>query len=108
VAFEAFVRGRNPHAILTRSKTDPEAYYIPTTQSGWIGWLARSRTPREAIPMILYCPRCHHQHIDKPSGVWSNPPHRSHLCSACGWIWRPADVATTGVKNIQTRGEHDS
>ena len=79
------------------------------------------------IPMILHCPACGTQHIDKPegqaypgmtaeesraqndsSGLWSNPPHRSHLCHSCGHIWRPADVATTGVDCIQTHGEADS
>lgn len=59
------------------------------------------------IPMILFCPACGVQHIDKPEGDWTNPPHRSHLCHYCGHIWRPADVATTGVKDIATRGEHD-
>ncbi len=79
------------------------------------------------IPMILHCPACGVQHIDKPegqfypgmtadeshaqndaSGLWSNPPHRSHLCHSCGHIWRPADVATTGIERIQTRGKSDS
>ncbi len=79
------------------------------------------------IPMVLHCPACGVQHIDKPegqfhpgmtadeslaqndaSGLWSNPPHRSHLCQSCGHIWRPADVATTGIERIQTRGKADS
>jgi rubredoxin len=78
---------------------------------------------REPIPMILHCPACHTQHIDAPepgmlisSGPtagrvrpgWTNPPHRSHLCQECGHVWRPADVPTTGVKSVQTRGKNDS
>jgi hypothetical protein len=39
---------------------------------------------------------------------WTNPPHRSHLCGACGCVWRPADVPTVGVKRIQTRGSRDT
>lgn len=85
----------------------------------------------QPIPMVLHCPSCGTQHIDKSKpcdmgmncevGVcyasamgeperctaWNNPPHRSHLCHACGTIWRPADVATVGVAAIQTHGKAD-
>lgn len=69
------------------------------------------------IPMVLHCPACGMRHIDAPdhrhyipgtSKEWDNPPHRSHLCHGCGHTWRPADVPTTGVAAIQTRGQHDS
>lgn len=89
------------------------------------------------IPMILYCPACGEQHIDKAEEPrrlangnvahgcemcdgedectcpgwkprwWTNPPHRSHLCDNCGHIWRPADVPTEGVASIATVGEKD-
>ncbi len=84
----------------------------------------------EPIPMILYCPNCFRQHIDKPEPCyhcgnpdrdgcglmdagyrcikWDNPPHRSHLCAHCGHIWRPADVCTTGVERIETKGKNDN
>jgi predicted RNA-binding Zn-ribbon protein involved in translation (DUF1610 family) len=75
--------------------------------------------------MVLHCPACGQQHIDAPdpeppmiyamglcaSGsrpFWGNPPHRSHLCHGCGHIWRPADVPTTGVQAVKTRGKNDS
>lgn len=85
--------------------------------------LEREQLP---IPMILLCPMCGVQHIDAPethhvdramaeigmvvdySASWDNPPHRSHLCHACGCIWRPADVPTTGVARIETRGKADT
>lgn len=83
------------------------------------------------INMVLYCPNCGMQHVDKPDdrckmgggcdesgrcyaesqGVpercerWTNPPHRSHLCHACGTIWRPADVPTNGVAELKTQGK---
>lgn len=73
------------------------------------------------IDMILFCPRCSAQHVDAPepdlgpnidgSGdmpLWNNPVHRSHLCHACSFIWRPADVPTNGVAAIETRGTNDS
>jgi hypothetical protein len=73
------------------------------------------------IPMVLFCPCCGVQHIDEPgpatkwanndhppsSNQWTNPPHRSHLCAACGFIWRPADICTEGVKAIETKGGKD-
>lgn len=62
---------------------------------------------RHPIPMVLHCPRCGGQHVDKATAEWTNPPHRSHLCAGCGCIWRPADVPTTGVDHAETRGKDD-
>ncbi|WP_063892439.1 hypothetical protein [Burkholderia anthina] len=74
----------------------------------------------EPIDMLLYCPKCGVQHIDHAEPAvehehgavefeaWDNPPHRSHLCHACGTIWRPADVPTNGVAAIRTRGKADT
>jgi len=62
----------------------------------------------QPIDMVIFCPGCGTQHIDEPSDTWDNPPHRSHLCHACGYVWRPADVCTNGVAVIKTRGEADS
>lgn len=62
------------------------------------------------IDMLLFCPRCDYQHVDapQPEKGWDNPPHRSHECQHCGCIWRPADVATNGVRSITTRGKADN
>ncbi len=60
------------------------------------------------VPMVLHCPKCGAQHVDAPSPGWDNPPHKSHLCHGCGCIWRPADVETTGVAAIETRGKADT
>lgn len=85
---------------------------------------AALRRAMEPVPMLLYCPACGQQHIDRDdptkdatglkvhSGIlgdahWKNPPHRSHLCNFCGHIWRPSDHATTGVASIETKGEND-
>lgn len=74
----------------------------------------------DPIDMVLHCPKCRAQHIDAPEetdpstwtperyGHWTNPPHRSHLCAACGTIWRPADVPTNGVAAVKTRGKADT
>lgn len=84
------------------------------------------------IPMILFCPApgCGLQHIDAEAehdedcatlrswrgpdipacdcDRWMNPPHRTHTCHSCGHMWRPADIATAGVAEIETKGKHDS
>lgn len=61
------------------------------------------------IDMLLFCPNCGEQHIDlpQPDKDWDNPPHRSHECQSCQWVWRPADVATNGVAEIKTHGKVD-
>ena len=63
----------------------------------------------QIIDIILFCPKCLMQHVDEATAVWSNPPHRSHLCQnlTCGHIWRPSDMFTNGVKDIKTFGKHD-
>lgn len=61
------------------------------------------------INMLIFCPACHKQHIDRPErGGWDNPPHTSHLCHFCGKVFRLADVPTNGVAVIQTKGTHDT
>ena len=77
----------------------------------------RRNSSKNSLPidMLLFCPNCGEQHIDraKPEQKdetgesWNNPPHRSHRCDYCSWIWRPADVPTNGVKEIQTKGKVD-
>ena len=59
--------------------------------------------------LLLHCPRCGQQHIDQPQPEkgWTNPPHRSHECQHCGWVWRPSDAFTNGVAEIQTKGQRD-
>jgi hypothetical protein len=52
-------------------------------------------------PMVLHCPKCNLQHIDQleASGVdWRTRPHKKHLCSGCGHIWKPFDFYTVGVE----------
>lgn len=72
--------------------------------------MATSEITMNRIPMVLHCPRCGTQHIDEATAEWDNPPHRSHACQkdGCGCIWRPADVPTTGVATISTKGKSDN
>jgi hypothetical protein len=68
-----------------------------------------------SIDQLLFCPNCGNQHIDKPQPEkgWDNPPHRSHECQFCKndlgepFVWRLADVATNGVREIKTKGKLD-
>lgn len=91
----------------------PDDYGVEVT-CGTCGGTGDRKTP---LDMVLFCPECNTQHIDHPEPgwpfpprkqAWDNPPHRSHLCGACGHQWRPADVPTNGVQSVRTKGRDDS
>jgi hypothetical protein len=48
------------------------------------------------IPMHIYCAKCGAQHID--DGEFATKVHHTHACQQCGHVWRPAVVATVGVR----------
>ena len=48
------------------------------------------------VPMRLTCPACNELHIDE--GEFATKAHHTHACQACGNVWRPAVVATVGVR----------
>lgn len=48
------------------------------------------------IPMRLVCPECRLLHVD--DGEFATRPHHTHACQGCGMVWRPAIVATVGVR----------
>ncbi len=50
----------------------------------------------EPIPMRIICPECGELHIDE--GEFATKAHHTHACQACGCVWRPAVVATVGVR----------
>lgn len=55
-------------------------------------------------PMVLHCPKCNLQHVDKlePSGIdWRTRPHRKHQCASCGHVWMPYDFYTVGVEEVK-------
>lgn len=95
-----------------------EALQVRITAKGWDilkvrppgkSALAVMAAPADVpVPMILHCPKCQMQHVDVATEDWPNPPHRSHLCLGCGYVWRPSDFPTTGVVTIQTQGKMDS
>jgi predicted RNA-binding Zn-ribbon protein involved in translation (DUF1610 family) len=50
----------------------------------------------EPIAMRLLCPSCGELHVDE--GAFATKAHHTHACQACGNVWRPAIVATVGVR----------
>lgn len=48
------------------------------------------------VPMVLTCPGCGERHIDE--GEFATKVHHTHACQSCGLVWRPAKVATVGVR----------
>lgn len=50
----------------------------------------------EPIPMRLICEGCGELHIDEDE--FATKPHHTHSCQHCGLTWRPAVVATVGVR----------
>jgi hypothetical protein len=99
-----------PERVLDRSRG------IPTTTCTGCGlvtgvgpWIAEAREEgrmaglEEAVPMILNCPTCGLQHIDE--GEWATTRlHRTHLCLGCGFLWRPSDRSTVGVRALAKPG----
>lgn len=116
-----------------------QSKWIPQDQYTMNDWVSDVCTFLREVPapidMVLHCPSCGLQHIDKDNtedlrieaaetgrdregdkeldrwlgdNEWANPPHRSHLCLGCGHIWRPADVPTNGVKAVSSTGKADS
>jgi Zn finger protein HypA/HybF involved in hydrogenase expression len=47
------------------------------------------------IRMLLWCPECCARHVDVELAT---TPHHTHACQECGMVWRPAVVATVGVR----------
>ena len=48
------------------------------------------------IPIRLPCPSCGELHVD--AGKFATKPHHTHACQSCGMVWRPALIATVGVR----------
>ncbi|QCP50189.1 hypothetical protein FAZ95_13970 [Trinickia violacea] len=110
-----------PEMILAFQRGEPKDKSFWGCYRAMLAAAPNLSAPAEPIDMVLHCPKCGVQHIDGPEWaddphdieqgqmrVWSNPPHRSHLCHHCGFIWRPADVPTNGVASVKTKGKNDS
>ena len=73
---------------------------IPTADHGKV----MSEQAR-VIPVILFCPHCHKQHVDE--GIWATKPHRTHVCvddavgPGCGKPFTPSTFRTVGVLDLK-------
>ncbi len=56
----------------------------------------RAREASAPVALILSCPVCHARHYDE--GEFATRHHHTHACQSCGVCWRPAIVATVGVR----------
>lgn len=52
------------------------------------------------LRMLLWCPACHVQHVDRDLWATEEKAHKKHLCEKCGHIWQPANVHTVGVEQL--------
>lgn len=98
------------HRAMHRQQSEHQQELRRAEEEGYAKGLAAARDPQQAppVPMLLFCPKCRVQHVDAVEGdAWTNPPHRSHLCHACGHIWRPADLPTVGIAELATKGTND-
>ena len=91
--------GPSDHRLIVTYESDVDQRY----DVGFVHAVNAADAFRETpTPMILHCTVCGVQHIDKPEPDkgWTNPPHRTHLCHACGNLWRPQPWATVGVESL--------
>lgn len=63
---------------------------------------ARPEVVQKPLDMLLFCPRCNVQHVDRPQPEqgWTNPPHATHTCQSCGLLWRPSNGLTNGIRML--------
>lgn len=88
-------------SLVSRSKEDSREGDLAASALKLVGDLEKRVTELAApLPMLLFCPRCHKQHVDRPDGVWKNPPHATHKCHYCDLLWRPSNRFTVGVRSI--------
>lgn len=55
---------------------------------------------RRPLRMLLWCPVCHTQHVDRHLWATEEKAHKKHLCEKCGHLWQPANVYTVGVEQL--------
>jgi len=75
-------------------------FHILLTESLIKAEKERDRYKAVPIPMLLWCPACHAQHVDRDEWATPEKAHRKHLCANCGHLWKPALVSTVGVEKL--------
>jgi len=96
------------------SESPKAAGWIATHESGKVlhlaqhdGWRVEVALTNEPLPtpLLMFCPRCREQHVDRSTADWANPPHATHKCEHCGLLWRPSNHHTTGVAHLEATEE---
>ncbi len=90
---EAALRGAAQQAMRNGNMGQIDAYRVNHVISLVEREIANLSEP---VPMFLTCPHCRSRHIDE--GESATKPHHTHACQECGLAWRPAIVATVGVR----------
>lgn len=75
---------------------EPKVYMHKYEWKTYSPWQTPPETKPAGIPMILHCPECGTRHVDR--GEFETKAHHTHACQSCGFVWRPAIVATAGVQ----------
>lgn len=97
--FRGMARADNIGALWTTASAFDHAAELLEASGDSGSPLSSASPPRDLrapIPMFLTCPACTCRHIDE--GEFATKAHHTHSCQECGLTWRPAVVATVGVK----------
>lgn len=84
------------HLVAPGILGDPTKVFEPEIVEAERAISGASRIDPDPIPMRLPCPACGGLHVDE--GEFATRPHHTHACQSCGNVWRPAIVATVGVR----------
>lgn len=114
------------YIVIAKNYGDENERILGSIYSGILIGSELAKRHQPPVDLLLFCPACGTQHVDeaKPDvcetcgqnesdctcttfTAWLNPPHKSHRCTDCNHVWRPADVPTNGVKELQSKGERD-
>ncbi len=57
---------------------------------------AELERPTELLELLIHCPRCKEQHIDK--GRFTKEPHKVHACQFCGLGFVACKLPSIGVQ----------
>lgn len=89
-----------PHLLDALETSRAQEAQTRAVLDGFAGELQQIKLERDAllnvgVPTETKCPKCNTLHVDQEQ--WATTPHRTHLCHACGNLWRPYAVATYGT-----------
>lgn len=78
--------------------TAPVRMCPPDAPCWWCKVDALLATLPAPIRMIIHCPKCKGQHVDRRE--WTTRVHRKHLCENCKHVWQERVYPTVGVETL--------